>query len=206
MCIGSLHLRWHSSLVSEVPRMSTPGQPVRVARPILVKVSRQRSSQHTCNLVEKEFETRMVKSILTWHICSVHARLLDLFTSGILYFSGPPSGIIFRENLEKILAINPSLRSRIYTPKKFRPPVGQRVNTHSVFWEFCWSRVNTPLVAVTTLDDVYTRRCFSESKGTRFGAPGQKALPSVNEFTLFVDFCLIPLSTTCSVEVPGTNL
>ena len=35
-----------------------------------------------------------------------------------------------------------------------------------------------------TLDDVYTRRCFSESEGTRFGAPGQRALPSVNEFTL----------------------
>ena len=35
-----------------------------------------------------------------------------------------------------------------------------------------------------TLDDVYTRRCFAESEGTRFGAPGQKALPSVNEFTL----------------------
>ena len=35
-----------------------------------------------------------------------------------------------------------------------------------------------------TLDDVYTRRCFSESEGTHFGAPGQKALPSVNEFTL----------------------
>ena len=35
-----------------------------------------------------------------------------------------------------------------------------------------------------TLDDVYTRQCFSESEGTRFGAPGQKALPSVNEFTL----------------------
>ena len=35
-----------------------------------------------------------------------------------------------------------------------------------------------------TLDDVYTRRCFSESEGTRFGAPGQKALPSVNEFIL----------------------
>ena len=35
-----------------------------------------------------------------------------------------------------------------------------------------------------TLDDVYTCRCFSESEGTRFGAPGQKALPSVNEFTL----------------------
>ena len=35
-----------------------------------------------------------------------------------------------------------------------------------------------------TLDDVYTHRCFSESERTRFGAPGQKALPSMNEFTL----------------------
>ena len=33
-------------------------------------------------------------------------------------------------------------------------------------------------------DDVYTRKCFSESEGTRFGGPGQKALPSMNEFTL----------------------
>ena len=39
-------------------------------------------------------------------------------------------------------------------------------------------------------DDVYTRNCFSESEGTRFGAPGQRTLPSVNESTL-VDFCLI---------------
>ena len=33
-------------------------------------------------------------------------------------------------------------------------------------------------------DDVYTRRCFSESEGTRFSVSGQKALPSMNEFTL----------------------
>ena len=33
-------------------------------------------------------------------------------------------------------------------------------------------------------DDVYTRKCFSESEGTRFGGPGRKALPSMNEFTL----------------------
>ena len=57
-------------------------------------------------------------------------------------------------------------------------------------------------------DDVYTCKCFSESEGTRFGGPGQKALPSMNEFTLFVDFCLIPLSTTCSFDlhVPAKNL
>ena len=39
-----------------------------------------------------------------------------------------------------------------------------------------------------TWDDVYTRSCFSESEGTRFGAPGQKALPSMNEFTLLWSF------------------
>ena len=33
-------------------------------------------------------------------------------------------------------------------------------------------------------DDVYTCKCFSESEATRFGGPGQKALPSMNEFTL----------------------
>ena len=40
------------------------------------------------------------------------------------------------------------------------------------------------------LPDVYTRNCFSESVDSRFGGPGQKALPAMNEFTLFVDFCL----------------
>ena len=33
-------------------------------------------------------------------------------------------------------------------------------------------------------DDVYTRKCSSESEGTRFSGPGQKALPSMNDFTL----------------------
>ena len=28
----------------------------------------------------------------------------------------------------------------------------------------------------------------------------------MNEFTLFVDFCLIPLSKTCSFDVPAKNL
>ena len=67
----------------------------------------------------------------------------------------------------------------------FRPPIGGRLNMHSVFLRVL------PVAASTrhswlwqTWDDVYTRRCFSESEGTRFGAPGQKALPSMNEFTL----------------------
>ena len=80
---------------------------------------------------------------------------------------------------------------------------------------FCFFRVRPEAVSTRhswlwqTLDDVYTRRCFSESEGTRIGAPGQKALSSVNEWMEWnesIDFCLIPLSTTCSVEVPGTNL
>ena len=80
---------------------------------------------------------------------------------------------------------------------------------------FCFLRVMPEVVSTRhswlwqTLDDVYTRRCFSESDGTCFGAPGQKALPSGNEWmewNEWMDFCLIPLSTTCSVEVPGTNL
>ena len=41
-------------------------------------------------------------------------------------------------------------------------------------------------------DDVYTRNCFSESEGTRFGAPRTKGT-AVNEWVhSFVDFCLIP--------------
>ena len=42
--------------------------------------------------------------------------------------------------------------------------------------------------------------------GSQFGGPGQKALQAMNEFTLFVDFCLIPLSKTCSFDVPAKNL
>ena len=52
----------------------------------------------------------------------------------------------------------------------FESFAGSRVNTHTWLWHL-W-------------DDVYTRKCFSESEGTRFSAPGQKALPSMNEFTL----------------------
>ena len=38
--------------------------------------------------------------------------------------------------------------------------------------------------------DVYTRHRFLESLGSRLGGPGQRALQAMNEFTLFVDFCL----------------
>ena len=54
--------------------------------------------------------------------------------------------------------------------------------------------------------DVYTCNCFLESMGSWLGGPGQKALQTINEFTLFVDFCLIPLSKTCSFDVPAKKL
>ena len=41
-----------------------------------------------------------------------------------------------------------------------------------------------------------TRHRFSESLGLWLGGLGQKALQAMNECTLFVDFCLIPLSKT----------
>ena len=89
----------------------------------------------------------------------------------------------------------------------FQPLIDGRLNTHSVFlrvWPGAVSTRHTWRDIVR--DDMYTRKCFSESKGTRFGGPGQKALPSMNEFTLLWIFCLIPLSTTCSFDVPSKNL
>ena len=56
----------------------------------------------------------------------------------------------------------------------FASLAGSRVNTPHVAWHCAWWRVYTPV----------TRKCFSEPEGTRFGGPGQKALPSMNEFTL----------------------
>ena len=54
--------------------------------------------------------------------------------------------------------------------------------------------------------DVYTRHRFSESLGSWLGGSGQKALQAMNEFTLFVDFSLIPLSKTRAFDVPAKNL
>ena len=48
--------------------------------------------------------------------------------------------------------------------------------------------------------DVYTRHRFSESLGSRLSGPSQKALQTMNEFPLFVNCCLIPLSKTCAFE------
>ena len=69
-------------------------------------------------------------------------------------------------------------------------------------------------------DDVYARfpalfskfvlfgrhAIFLESSGSRLGDPGQKALQTTIEHTLFVDFCLIPLSNTCFFVRPARNV
>ena len=47
---------------------------------------------------------------------------------------------------------------------------------------------------------------FSESSGSRLEDPGQKALQTTIEPTLFVHFCLIPLSNTCSFVRPARNV
>ena len=47
---------------------------------------------------------------------------------------------------------------------------------------------------------------FSESSGSCLRDPGQKALQTMIEPTLFVDFCLIPLSNTCSFVRPARNV
>ena len=55
--------------------------------------------------------------------------------------------------------------------------------------------------------DVYTRKTFPNCKtedvytrfASRLGDPGQKALQTTIEPARFVDFCLIPLSNTCSL-------
>ena len=99
-----------------------------------------------------------------------------------------------------MIGLTPSLR-RPCIHAIFFPTACRTACKHA----FCFLRVRPEAVSTRhswlwqTLDDVYTR----------FGAPGQKALPSGNEWmewNEWMDFCLIPLSTTGSVEVPGTNL
>ena len=63
--------------------------------------------------------------------------------------------------------------------------IRERLNTHSdfcVFWPGALSTCH-PWRAIA-LADVYTHNRFTESMGSRFGGPGQKALPAMNKFTL----------------------
>ena len=56
------------------------------------------------------------------------------------------------------------------------------------------------------LDDEYTRIYFLESTPPRLSGSEQLAQQTMNEFTLFVDICLIPLSNTCSFDVAAKDL
>ena len=55
--------------------------------------------------------------------------------------------------------------------------------------------------------DVYTRKCFSESMGSQFGGPGQKALTAMNEFTLLWIFAssLFPVPLTYQPRICNLN-
>ena len=80
----------------------------------------------------------------------------------------------------------------VLTPSLRRPCIHAIFFTRILFFEsHAGSHVNTPLVAVTNVGwRVYTP--------VFLGAPA--SVPPDKRH------CLIPLSTTCSVEVPGTNL
>ena len=54
----------------------------------------------------------------------------------------------------------------------------------------------------------YSRNSYfvRHASGSRLGDPEQKALQTTIEPTLFVDFCLIPFSNTCSFVWPDRNV
>ena len=70
-----------------------------------------------------------------------------------------------------------------------------------IFVCFGGSLVNTWRVIVPL--DLYTHNRFSESMGSRFGGPGQKALQAMNEFALFG---FLPCSFDVHVHVSAKNL
>ena len=110
--------------------------------------------------------------------------------------------------------VNPFASEAVYTRNFFfRPHVGQRVNTHSVFWELG----RKPCQHATRGCDKRWMTCIhagvSRSPREHASVPPDKrhchqGTSEWNgmEWNEWMDFCLIPLSTTGSVEVPGTNL
>ena len=75
-----------------------------------------------------------------------------------------------------------SIGCRMDTQKFYSLIIGGLLNTHS---DFC-------VCQAIVRPDVYTRNCFSETMGSRFGGPGQTALETMNEFTFFKRFLPIP--------------
>ena len=106
------------------------------------------------------------------------------------------------------LCLLTSSRRRPLCTCKILPIINGRTFKHAFRFLCVWpGDLSTCHVwRATVAADVYTRNRFPESMWSRFGGPGQKALQTMNEFTLFVDFCLIPLSRTCSFDIPAKNL
>ena len=74
---------------------------------------------------------------------------------------------------------------------------------------FCWDGRSVSVYMYTRIP-IFV--CFAGrlvSTPSFLGVPGGHswvALQAMNEFTLFVDFCLIPLSKTCAFDVSAKNL
>ena len=160
------------------------------------------NNEFSLQCIRMHFYCFLIKEIMKW---------AEIFTGWFYYISHDSCMEAFKDTLSIVCnGFNPFASEAVYTHKFFSTAC-RTACKHA----FCFLRVLPEAVSTRhswlwqTLDDVYTRRCFSESEGTRFGTPGQKALLSGNEWmewNEWMDFCLIPLSTTCSVEVPGTNL
>ena len=77
--------------------------------------------------------------------------------------------------------------------------------TFRFFVCFSGSLVNTPRVVCHCGAWLVYMQSFLGVHGVMVRWPRTKGTAN-NEFTLFVDFCLIPLSKTCSFDVPTKNL
>ena len=91
---------------------------------------------------------------------------------------------------------NPFASEAVYTRNFFFDRLSDSI---PFFESFAGSRVNTPLVAVTNVGwRVYTP-VFLGVRGNTLRCPRTKGTAVSEWVHSFVDFCLIPLSTTCSV-------
>ena len=96
-----------------------------------------------------------------------------------------------------------------YVPAKIFPIDNRRTFTHGFRFLCVWPGALSTHYTwhAIVLPDMYMHNCFLEVLGgSWFGGPGQKTLQTMNEFTLFVDFCLIPLSKTCPFDIPAKKL
>ena len=80
--------------------------------------------------------------------------------------------------------------------------IGELLNTHS---DFCVCGRETCQHATCGVPSWRLTYMYIHM-GSRFGGPRQNALQTMNEFTLFVDFCLISLSKTCFFDIPAKKL